>query len=229
MEVQVAAEFRGAPDPRKRVLLEAALEVFARHGYRKTSMEDVAQTAGVSRQGLYLHFPTKEDLFRAAVCHLLRRSHAAVVAILEAEGESLEQRLVKAFDEWVGRYVEARGAEVDDLVHACRTLLGNAVDYANACFSAEVTKALSQAGLAGAYERRGLRADQIASILRATAEGLKTLTDSREGFIEQMRIAVNALCVPPDGNSVTSSGSSGSCAAVSAASHSCADNADRGH
>ena len=32
----------------------------ARYGFKKTSMDDVAQAAGVSRQGLYLYFDTKE-------------------------------------------------------------------------------------------------------------------------------------------------------------------------
>jgi len=193
MEAYPAADFRGAPDPRKPALLEAALQVFARHGYRKTSMEDVAQTAGVSRQGLYLHFPTKEDLFRATVCHSLRRSHARVVEILGAEGEPLEERLVAAFDEWVGRYVEERGSEVEDLVHACRTLLGNVVDHANASFTEEITRALSRSGLDPLYARRSLTAAQIASTLRATAEGLKRFSRSRDDFVEGMRIALRAV------------------------------------
>jgi AcrR family transcriptional regulator len=46
--------------------LAAAATVFLRFGYRKTAMEDIARAAGMSRQGLYLHYATKEELFRAA-------------------------------------------------------------------------------------------------------------------------------------------------------------------
>ncbi len=43
-------------DARQAAVLEAAVGVFARYGYRKTSMDEVARAAGVSRQGLYLQF-----------------------------------------------------------------------------------------------------------------------------------------------------------------------------
>jgi AcrR family transcriptional regulator len=52
--------------------LAAAVKVFFQFGYRKTSMEDVAAAAGVSRQTLYLQFHHKERLFRAALEYLRR-------------------------------------------------------------------------------------------------------------------------------------------------------------
>ena len=42
-------------------------QLFLRFGYRKTSMDDIARAAGVSRQALYLWFPNKEALFCAVV------------------------------------------------------------------------------------------------------------------------------------------------------------------
>jgi AcrR family transcriptional regulator len=103
-------------DARRRGLLEAAVTVFARYGYRKTSMEEVARVAQVSRQGLYLHFATKEDLFREALKNLLGGSLQAASAVLRDGALSLEDRLVGAFDEWVGRHVGLFGARASDLV-----------------------------------------------------------------------------------------------------------------
>src|SRR5262249_126679 len=54
------------PD-RRAGLLEAALGNFVRFGFRKTSMDDVARDAGISRQALYAHFADKEELFREAM------------------------------------------------------------------------------------------------------------------------------------------------------------------
>jgi TetR/AcrR family acrAB operon transcriptional repressor len=48
-------------------ILESAAVVFGQHGYRLASMELVAQEAGLTRQALYHHFPSKEALFRAVV------------------------------------------------------------------------------------------------------------------------------------------------------------------
>ena len=49
----------------KEHLMLAALEVFHRKGIGRTSLNEVAQTAGVTRGALYWHFKNKEDLFDA--------------------------------------------------------------------------------------------------------------------------------------------------------------------
>ncbi len=183
-------------DARRRQLLEAALGVFARHGYRKTSMDDVAHAAGVSRQGLYLHFPTKEDLFRAAVEQALGRSQAAVATVLARGDGALEDRLVDAFDAWVGQFVEAVGSDVDDLVSACKTLLGATVEQETQRFVARIAAALEAGGLAAVYAPAGITAADLATTLCATANGLKVTHNTRRGFVQAMRIAIRVLCLP---------------------------------
>ena len=49
---------------KREVVFEAAADVFAQYGFRRTSMNDIAQAAGISRPALYLMFDNKEDLFR---------------------------------------------------------------------------------------------------------------------------------------------------------------------
>lgn len=46
-------------------ILESAAGVFARNGYHRTRMDDIAAAAGVAKGTLYYHFPGKADLFRA--------------------------------------------------------------------------------------------------------------------------------------------------------------------
>ncbi|MCC7411919.1 MAG: TetR/AcrR family transcriptional regulator [Gammaproteobacteria bacterium] len=48
-------------------ILSAAGDLFLAHGYGKTSMDAVAERAGVSKQTVYSHFPGKEELFRAVI------------------------------------------------------------------------------------------------------------------------------------------------------------------
>src|SRR5580692_9136071 len=47
------------------LLLRAAERVFARVGYEKAQVEEIADAAGFSKGGLYAHFKSKEDLFLA--------------------------------------------------------------------------------------------------------------------------------------------------------------------
>src|SRR5580698_9923427 len=98
-------------ETRQEVVLEAAVGVFARYGYRKASMDEVARAAGVSRQGLYLQFSDKEELFRKAVRFKLTRQLSCAVAALGNPSADLQARLIAACDEWAGRYVGISGAD----------------------------------------------------------------------------------------------------------------------
>ena len=48
-------------------ILKGALREFLQCGYKGTSMDRIAQTAGVSKQTVYSHFGDKESLFKALV------------------------------------------------------------------------------------------------------------------------------------------------------------------
>mgnify|MGYP003707178939 CR=1 FL=1 len=69
--------------PRDRIL-EAAISVFRRHGFRRSSIEAAAEAAGLTRQALYHHFKSKEALFRAVI----ERLHDGV---LERGGAAAER------------------------------------------------------------------------------------------------------------------------------------------
>jgi AcrR family transcriptional regulator len=51
----------------RQALLEAAIARFARDGYRRTSVAEIARDAGLSGTAAYAYFPNKEALFVAAV------------------------------------------------------------------------------------------------------------------------------------------------------------------
>ena len=46
----------------KETILEAALPLFARQGYRGASLASIASAAGLTQPGLLHHFPSKEEL-----------------------------------------------------------------------------------------------------------------------------------------------------------------------
>ena len=83
-------------EPQDRIL-DAAVRVFRRHGFRRSSIEQAAEEAGLTRQALYHHFSSKEALFRAAITRLYERALAAETAAAEAAehaGHDLAEILV---------------------------------------------------------------------------------------------------------------------------------------
>ena len=69
--------------PRDRIL-DAAMTVFRRHGFRRSSIEQAAEAAGLTRQALYHHFESKEALFRAVIERLHEDALAAEIAAANA-------------------------------------------------------------------------------------------------------------------------------------------------
>jgi AcrR family transcriptional regulator len=187
-----------APEDSRRVrLLEAALGVFLRYGYKKTSMDEVARAADLSRQGLYLHFATKEELFRATVELALRRALDDAAERLRDPALSIEQKLVRAFDEWQGRYVGMmQGHDVAELIELRDTLLGSMFTEYERQFGEAVTRAIRGSGLPAAYKGAGVTARQLAETLYATALGLKHSSASRAAFVDAFTVAVRVMCAP---------------------------------
>jgi AcrR family transcriptional regulator len=68
-------------------ILDAALSVFRRHGFRRSSIEQAAEAAGLTRQALYHHFSSKEALFRAVLERLYANALAAEIAAAKAAEE----------------------------------------------------------------------------------------------------------------------------------------------
>lgn len=65
-------------------ILDAALRVFRRHGFRRSSIEQAAEEAGLTRQALYHHFASKEALFRAVLERIYAQGLAAEIAAAKA-------------------------------------------------------------------------------------------------------------------------------------------------
>jgi AcrR family transcriptional regulator len=78
-------------------ILDAAMLVFRHHGFRRSSIEQAAEAAGLTRQALYHHFKSKEALFRAVIERLHESALAAEISAANAAekaGGSLADILV---------------------------------------------------------------------------------------------------------------------------------------
>lgn len=96
----VPAQADAALDSKQARIMDAALQLFLRHGYRKVSMSDIAEAAQMSRPSLYAAFANKESVFAAQV----QRQRMLCVAETERRVRSdqdLRTQLQHLFDIWV--------------------------------------------------------------------------------------------------------------------------------
>ena len=187
--ISSAGAARAADGGRRELVLAAALDTFARYGYRKTSMEDVARAAAISRPGLYLLFGSKQELFSAAVTQALDRSLAAVSEVLADPARPVRDRRLDAFDHWTGRYIGAMSREVNSMAGEYADMLGPAATESPSRFAALLT-----ATLAGQPDpAQAARSAAIAQTLISTSIGIKHEVTTREAFLDRLAIAIDLI------------------------------------
>src|SRR5262245_29713183 len=166
---------RPATATRERILA-AAFARFAHYGFRRTSMEDIAAEAGVSRAALYLQFRNKEEIFRSLSRELHDTALAQAAAALAAPG-SLADRLRAAVEAKSLRFVEiAYGSPHGrELLDESNRLCGDLPAESERRFVALVTGVLRRAARAGEIDPQavGLHAPRAAELFVHSVSGLK--------------------------------------------------------
>lgn len=76
---------------RRQRILDAALDVFSRRGYRDAAVDDIAVAAATSKGGVYFHFPNKAAIFQA----LVRRTSGLLMARVEAALAEIDDPILK--------------------------------------------------------------------------------------------------------------------------------------
>jgi AcrR family transcriptional regulator len=95
---------------RREEIIEAAVPVFARNGFVDASMNDVADRAGVTVTAVYYHFSGKEELYEAAIAHVLRTVDEVVANVRADDAPASPgdlHRVIEAVWEWVDDNPEA--------------------------------------------------------------------------------------------------------------------------
>jgi AcrR family transcriptional regulator len=173
---------------RREIILDAAMQAFAAFGYRRTSMDDVARAARVSRPGLYFLFDSKPALFREAVTRAIGRDLEAVAQVL-AEDSPLRDRLRAAFDRWAGSYVGPLTGQEAGAHDFDPALLGSVLETAPGRFQELLTAAISEVYPNDAADR--------ARTLVSASIGIKHQVQTQVQYSAAIQIAIDLITLPP--------------------------------
>jgi AcrR family transcriptional regulator len=78
---------------RKEAIFDAALKCFNKNGYYKTSMDLIAESAGMTKRGLYYHFKSKDELF-ISLFNYMNNKFYGQIPTHAAQIEDPEERLM---------------------------------------------------------------------------------------------------------------------------------------
>lgn len=87
------------PDEARRKILESAIRLFGRQGFKTTSTEHIAEAAGYSQATVFFHFQTKGGLLKACLDEALERAKVLVPIGVHIGTVALMEKLDNVFDD----------------------------------------------------------------------------------------------------------------------------------
>lgn len=167
--------------------LKEIVRVFAQYGYRKTSMRDLADGLGISRQALYNRFSSKDEVFGWAADALLDEGRDQCLAALGHDGP-VRDRILKAVDAWIGQHVDQMKASPHsaEIVTMVGDVSSAKADETNVAIRNAMADVL-------AAQKPKQEADALALTIHMAAKGLMSAAKTSDEFNKKLRQIVDAL------------------------------------
>jgi AcrR family transcriptional regulator len=163
---------------KRQPILSAALEVFFKYGYKRVTMNEIAEAAGISRPGLYLHFSSKEEVFRAALRQFADGLIEEISNGLHSR-KMIEEKLRYAFEVWTVRRFDLtlNSPEAKEISDCSYEFARGTIDQ-----SYQRLESVLASILKGHVQSRGnqkaLSAEKTAHILTSAVRGFKLVAKS---------------------------------------------------
>ena len=173
-------------DPKQAAILQSAWQAFATYGFRKTSMDDIARGAGMSRPALYLHYKGKDEIFRSLVEHYYDKATGAVAEALAAPGAPRDV-LRAAFHAQAGEIMETmmRSPHGHELLDAGAATAADVKQAGEAHLHQLYADWLGRTAEAGQVRLAGTPQD-MAETIGSALKGLKDSGLDYPDFIERL-------------------------------------------
>ena len=165
-------------DEKRQPILAAALEVFFKYGYKRVSMNEIAEAAGISRPGLYLHFSSKEEVFRAAILQFADGLIEEIANGLHSR-KTIEGKLRYAFEVWtVQRFdLTLNSPEAREISDSSYEFAREALDQSYEKLES-VLASILKGHMKSTGNQKALSAEKMAHILTSAVRGFKLVAKS---------------------------------------------------
>lgn len=175
-------------------ILDAAYACFTRHGVRRTTMDDIATAAGMSRPAVYQHVRNKDDAFRRLGTRLFDG------ALVQARAAAAPDRpLVDRLHGVLATKVELTLQLVSDSPHAAELLdestrmSGELVEGFKQEIRQLLINVVEAAATAGEVDLHGAEPTELAEIALALTYGLEALVAEPDRTRRRLRMAVELM------------------------------------
>ena len=85
-------------ETRKKLIIDAAMDLFGHKDFHKIGMRDIAKRAGISAAAIYRYFPSRDDVFVEALVRHMKVVETLFEKNMAKEGATLEELALKSAD-----------------------------------------------------------------------------------------------------------------------------------
>ncbi|WP_219836865.1 TetR/AcrR family transcriptional regulator [Paenibacillus sp. R14(2021)] len=164
-------------DKKKLHIVATALEVFFKYGYKRVSMNEIAEAAGISRAGLYLYFKSKEEIFNAVIVHHGDMLIEEIKAGLSTP-HTTEDKILYAFEIWSIRNFNdsLHSPEHKEITDSSYQFAQEALDTSYGKLEAVLTALFEVYPAASS----GIPPERLAHLVTSALRGFKTVAKSSD-------------------------------------------------
>lgn len=176
--------------------LTNALQIFFHYGYRKTSLDDLAQAIGVSRQTLYVRYKNKKNIFQLVMINMMESlMRQCETAAKEDNESSIQDKLLRLVDLWHGKQYRnlQSSAHSAEIIDESMAMIGDVIEEKQKAYVRLLEKILKKGGVP-AKPNKKVSAFSIAEMLYYTNKGIGFVHEERDTFLEQARKAIDIVC-----------------------------------
>jgi len=178
-----------ADSDRRATILAQATSLFRRLGFAKTSLADVARSAGVSRPTLYSEFSSKTALFDEVIRSLVVETITQIESGMPSEGP-LSERLLYACRTWVhsGHVLVVENPDAADLFDPAL----DAVKASNRSFEVLLCSLLPDRPTAAVAE---ISSERMSEMISLSLQGFKRFAETPQHLDELIEALVETACL----------------------------------
>ena len=164
------------------VVLAAARNTFLRYGYKRVTMNDIAEAAEISRPALYLVFSSKEEIFKGVYEHFVKETLAEIETKI-APLKSPDEKLRVAFELWTVRPFEMTlgSSEVAELLECTFGFARDSVKQGYRSFEKILIPILQSHSMFQTYKIK-ISAEKMAHVLSSSVRGFKITAKDSAGL-----------------------------------------------
>ena len=170
------------------VVFDAAASVFAQYGFKRTTMNDIAVAAGISRPALYLMFDNKEHLFHELAAYRIGLALKAAKSVLKSDGR-VTDRFVNALLDFEKTYTEpvANSPHGEELVDVNMSLASDVMMKGYANLVTALSKLLKEADGKGeiSFANSSMSPKAFVELLLSSISGIKKKAASKAEYRKQ--------------------------------------------